>query len=165
MWHWPILAAAGFQRHDATGSRWIEPLTAPQNRLVENKWFIGAVTGEPATAPPKPPLPLHPRSRQTATRKRIRRRRLNSPTGVGQASRPVVLRAFSDRRPFCGRPPWRHRHLSGDKVERGLVPLGCALTWHLRHRALPRTRLLRRFHGDALAARLARDDGNAQGAT
>jgi hypothetical protein len=44
----PILAAAGFQRHDATGSRWIEPLTAPQNRLVENKWFIGAVTGEPA---------------------------------------------------------------------------------------------------------------------
>jgi hypothetical protein len=44
----PIMAAAGFQRHDATGSRWIEPLTAPQNRLVENKWFIGAVTGEPA---------------------------------------------------------------------------------------------------------------------
>src|ERR1700678_3797047 len=29
-------------------ARWIEPLTAPQNRLIENKWFIGVVTGEPA---------------------------------------------------------------------------------------------------------------------
>ena len=42
----PIMAAAGFQRHDATGSRWIEPLTTPGDRVVENKSFIGAVTGE-----------------------------------------------------------------------------------------------------------------------
>jgi hypothetical protein len=67
---------AGFQRHDATGSRWIEPLTAPQNRLVENKWFIGAVTGEPALST------AHPVS--------FRRRRLSlqgpSPTRAGPLS-------------------------------------------------------------------------------
>ena len=56
----PILAAAGFQRHDATGSRWIEPVTAPRNRFVENKWFIGAVTGEPALGPWRKGRPMGP---------------------------------------------------------------------------------------------------------
>jgi hypothetical protein len=40
--------AAGFQRPDAPGARCNEPVTAPGNRFVENKWLIGAVTGEPA---------------------------------------------------------------------------------------------------------------------
>jgi len=43
----PILAAAGFQRHDAPEARCYEPLTAPASWFAENKGVIGAVSGEP----------------------------------------------------------------------------------------------------------------------